>query len=426
MSSLKYWIWLSSASGIGSVTAKRLLDHFGTPEAVFKAGERDCRNAVPLRETEFKKLADKNTDSVSKILASCAETGCRVVTLQDADYPDRLRNIYDPPLVLYVKGNLPSIDEEAVVAVVGTRDCTSYGITSAENIGYRLAKCGLVVATGLAKGIDSAAARGALLGGGNVIGVIGSGLDIVYPSENKTLFGEVAASGAIVSEYPPGTPAIRAHFPSRNRIISALSLGVAVIEAPSRSGALITASRALEQGRDVFTLPGNIDARSSEGSNALLREGAIPILSADDIISEYADLFPDKINPDAATVLPQTQSDSQIPDSRQKQGKPDIKPAMRSDKPQSGNVTGKGTAIKKEIDNAPEAGYIDLQKLLSNLSGDENAVASAIGFNTVHVDDIIVSTGLPAQRVLTALTMLEIKGCAVGKGGKSFSLVLKK
>ena len=363
MSSLKYWVWLSSLSGIGAVTAAALLRHFETPEKVFAAKAEEYIGIEGVKPVDISKLIGKNIGTADKTLAECIEIGCHIITLQDAGYPDRLRNIYDPPVVLYVRGYLPAMDEEPAVAVVGTRQCTPYGLNAAENIGFKLARSGLVVVTGLARGIDSAAARGALRGGGRVVGVIGSGLDIVYPRENRSLFDDVAASGAIISEYPPGSEALPGHFPARNRIISGISLGVAVIEAPARSGALITAARALEQGKDVFALPGNVDAKSCAGSNMLLREGAIPILSGDDIIAEYADLFPDKILP-------------------------------------------------LGIDNGHEVEYIDFEELASALDGDEKIVAGAIFRKALPTDDIVAASGLPAQRVLTALTMLEIKGYA--------------
>jgi len=376
MSSLKYWVWLSSIGGVGSVTASKLLRHFGNPERVFNSDKNEFLSVEGVRPSDAARFADKSLGAVNKTLASCEETGCRVITQQDSEYPDRLRNIYNPPIVLYILGRLPDIDDMPVVAVVGTRDCTPYGAGAAEEIGYELSKHGFIVVTGLARGIDSAAARGALRAGGTVLGITGSGLDIVYPRENKALFNEVAGSGAIISEYPPGTPALKTHFPARNRIISGLSLGVAVIEAPRQSGALITASRALEQGRDVFTLPGNVNAKSCEGSNALLREGAIPILSAKDIISEYEELFPDRTS-------------------------------------------------KKEIDNESGVDYIDLDKILSAICGDEKKVAETIGTKTVQVDDIIVTTGLSAQKVLTALTMLEIKGYAVRTDNGEWKMELR-
>ena len=392
MSQLKYWVWLSSLGGIGAVTAGALLRHFGTPEGIFAAKADDYRDIDGIRAENITALTNKSFETANKILASCEETGCRVLTLQDAEYPDRLRNIYDPPITLYVKGTLPVIDEEPIVAIVGTRTCTPYGFKASEKIGYQLAMHGIIVTTGLARGVDTAAARGALKGGGRVIGVIGSGLNVVYPAENKALFNDVANSGAMISEYPPGTAGLPAHFPMRNRILSGLSLGVAVIEAPKKSGALITATRALEQGRDIFALPGNVDVRNCEGSNLLLREGAIPILSGEDIISEYAELFPNQI-------------------------KYEKKSTQRTAKtPQDGGDESENNS-KIEIDNVSEVEYIDLDGILSALDGDEKTVAETMGRKPMQVDDIIIGSKLSAQQVLTALTMLEIKGHAERLGG---------
>jgi len=407
VSSLEYWVWLSSLSGVRPDTALHLLKHFGTPEQVFFAEKREYTGVEGVKPSDVAKLSGKNIDEASRILDSCEKIGCRVITLKDSVYPERLRNIFDPPVVLYVQGNLPDIDDEPVVAVIGTRDCTQYGLSAAEGISYELSRRGLIVATGLASGVDSAAARGALRAGGAVLGVIGTGLDIVYPSENKALFKEVAVAGAIISEYSPGTHAYKSHFPARNRIISGISLGVAVIEAPKRSGALITAARALEQGRDVFTLPGNIGAVSCEGSNALLREGAIPILSADDIISEYAELFPEKITrANKAESRPHTEQNPESQDNT----------ALRCD-------TDSGKRDKKEIDNVTGVDYIDLDKILAGLQGDERTAAETIGLKTMQVNDIIVISGMTAQQVLTALTMLEIKGLAVRLESGEFKIL---
>ena len=368
MSSLKYWIWLSKLTGVGPAKAKQLLEHFGSPDKVYNSTYRDYSEVTGLKPADIKNLMIKDLTDANNILSSCAEIGCRTITLQDSDYPDRLRNIYDPPLVLYVKGNLPYIDDEVIIGVVGTRQCTPYGISTAENVGCRLSTHGAIVVTGLARGVDSAVARGALRGGSPVIGVIGSGLDIIYPPENKQIYDDVSAYGAVISEYPPGTPAIKTHFPARNRIISGISLGVAVIEAPKHSGALITAARALEQGRDVFALPGNVDAVSCEGSNALLREGAIPFISADDIIDEYIELYPDKL------------------------------------------CIHKETDSKKSFDNTSKVDYIVLGNLLGKLDGDEKTIVEKIGLDSLHVDEILSDTGLPAQDVLSSLTMLELGG----------------
>lgn len=390
MSSLKYWIWLSECKGIGLIKANKLLKHFGTPDNIYQAKERDYKDIQGINKADIKNLMHKDLTSTNEILTKCTQIGCRILTFQDSDYPDRLRNIYDPPIVLYIKGSLPYIDDQPIVGVVGTRSCTPYGIKTAQTIGYELSKNGIIVATGLARGIDTAATKGALKGGAHVIGVIGSGLDVIYPPENKTIYDDVASQGAVISEYPPGTHAIKNHFPARNRIISGISLGIAVIEAPKKSGALITAERALEQGRDVFALPGNVDAISCEGSNRLLREGAIPFMSADDIIDEYIELYPDK---------------------------------LRDSNKISTNK------VKKSIDNTSKVDYIDLdsdnnttsdssanrqERLLSNLleqlDGDEKNIAALIGMKPQSTDEIISDTELSAQQVLTSLTMLELGG----------------
>ena len=402
ISQLKYWVWLSSLKGIGAITAAALLRRFGTPEKVYAANDSEYYGIDGVKLTDISILMDKDLAAANKTLAGCAEIGCRVITLQDAEYPERLRNIYDPPIIFFVRGNLPVIDEEPAVAIVGTRECTPYGIKAAEKMGYELARSGIVVVSGLARGIDSSAMRGALRGGGRVVGVIGSGLDIIYPRENRALFDDVAISGAIVSEYPPGTKALAAHFPARNRIISGFSLGVAVIEAPKKSGALITATRALEQGRDVFALPGNVDAQKSEGSNSLLREGAIPIISAEDIISEYEELYPDKIIPAGSGSIVSEKGYEEEPGYLQEEV--------------ADGVQDTGTK-KVDIDNTPYVEYIDLDKILSELDGDEKTVVESINRSTLGVDDIIIRSGLPAQQILSALTMLEIKGYAARRDG---------
>ena len=375
MSALKYWIWLAARNGIGCGRARQLIEHFGTPEAVYRARYSDYTDVDGIRPAHIKELMLKELDIAGDILSSCSQIGCRIITLQDSEYPDRLRNIYDPPLLLYVRGTMPNIDDHPVIGVVGTRKCTPYGIKTAENVCYDLSRRGVITVTGLARGVDTAAARGALRGGSPTIGVIGSGLDVVYPPENRAVYDDVAGFGAVISEYPPGTPPVQYHFPARNRIISGLSLGVAVIEAPKKSGALITAARALEQGRDVFALPGNVDAATCVGSNALLREGAIPFTSADDIIDEYIELYPHILD-----------------------------------------VT-KDADHKKSIDNSLKVDYIDkvipggeLPFDLDGLDGDEKCVAQSIAQESLHIDEIMVSTGLSAQKVLTTLTMLELGG----------------
>ncbi len=406
MASLKYWVWLASLPGVGALTANRLLDRFGSPEQVFFADDEDYRLLPELSKAELRALGDKSMYRAAKILEDCTELGYHIMTRNDGDYPSRLRNIPDPPLVLYVRGRLPVIDEEAAVAVVGTRSCTPYGIKAAERISYELSRHGCLVVSGLARGIDTAAAKGALRAGGRVVGVLGTGLDIVYPPENKQLFEDVAATGAILSEYPPTSPAAPEHFPRRNRIMSGLSVGVAVIEAPLRSGALITAAYALEQGRDVFALPGNVDSPASEGTNQLLREGAVPVTSGRDIAEEYRRLFPDKIQTERKMVpLDPAQAEKLVESvASQKRGKP----------------------TKKEIDNEKIVEYIDLVQLKEQLSEDEFRILTTIGPKTLHIDEIISQSGLAAAAVLPAVTLLELGGYIEQLTGKYFRLVYER
>jgi DNA processing protein len=406
VSALKYWTWLSSLTGIGALTAGRLIKSFGSPEQVFFADEKAYGTVEELRKSDIAALMDKNLARARKALAVCEENGYRVITIQDAEYPARLKNLYDPPILLYVRGRLPVIDDEAAIAVVGTRECTPYGIKAAERIGYELTRYGCLVVSGLAKGIDTAAARGALRAGGHVLGVVGSGLDIVYPAENKALFDDVASVGAIISEYAPGTPAVSKHFPARNRILSGVSVGVTVIEAPLKSGALITASRALDQGRDVFALPGNVDSPACEGSNRLLREGAVIVTSGNEIAEEYAAIFPDKIN--VATRK------ERIP-----LGAKQAEKLVRS--LAQGDII-RQELPKKVIDNKEPVEYIDLVKLKEHLSAEEFGIVSAMSAEKTHIDNIIAESGLPAADALSILTMLEIKGVVTQTKGKYFSL----
>ncbi len=406
MAALKYWVWLASLPGLRASAACRLLDWFGSPEQIFFADDEVYKEIPGLLKQELAALSEKNLYEAKRILDDCETYDFQVMTLHDGAYPSRLRNIPDPPAVLYVKGRLPVMDEEAAVAVVGTRRCTPYGLKAAERVGYELARHGCVVVSGLARGIDTAAAKGALRAGGRVVGVVGSGLDIIYPPENKLLFDDVTTLGAIISEYAPGSPALSAHFPQRNRIMSGVSVGVTVVEAPLKSGALITASRALDQGRDVFALPGNVDTPACKGSNMLLREGAVLVTTGREIAEEYAALFPDKI----VSV-------------RQKIS---LDPAMEKRLIDDYDAAKRQKTAKKEIDNQKTVEYIDLSKLRQELDDDAYNILMSIGPRTVHIDEIIAQSGLGASVVLPALTLLELDGYVEQTAGKHFRLLYEQ
>ena len=294
MSNLKYWLWLTSLREPRNTEKRELLRRLGGPERLYYAEEEELA-LTGLGRRGVEALADKSMDAAERILERCDSLGLRILTMEDTEYPQRLKSVYDPPLLLYVQGRLPQFDDECAVAVVGTRTCTPYGELSAEKLSFAMAKQGALILSGLAKGIDAAAHRGALRAGGCTVGVIAGGHDIVYPPSSRYLYEDVAAAGAILSEYPPGTEHRGSHFPVRNRIISGLSVAALVVEAPVRSGALITAHTALEQGRDVFAVPGPIDAPMSAGCIQLLREGAGIAAESGDILLHFESRFPGKL-----------------------------------------------------------------------------------------------------------------------------------
>jgi DNA processing protein len=336
------------------------------------------------------RLQDKSLTRAEEILDDCRQKGFRLLTLQDAGYPARLRNIYDPPCLLYIRGHLPVVDEEVTVAMVGTRDCTPYGVACAEKLGGQMAASGAVVVTGLARGIDSAAAYGALRNGGRVIGVLGCGLDVVYPPENRYLYEDVAAIGTLISEYPPGTEPHKTNFPVRNRIISGLSLATLVVEAPETSGALITAETALEQGRDVYAVPGPIDAPTSRGCNRLLRDGAGLVSDGWDLLRDYADRYPGKLHPEGAWQEAPKVSGYQ----------------SREERPQE--------PAKK----LPE--LLSISKDGGALTDDQLRILRTLTDDPMAVDDLIDATQIPARRVLSALTLLEIDQYVAQVPGKRY------
>ncbi len=360
---------------------------------------------------------DKSLDGAERILEECYEKNIQIMTIADGIYPARLRNIPDPPLVLYYKGKLPNVDSLPVVGVVGTRSATPYGLLTAKRLGYQLGKCGAVLVSGMAKGIDAMAMIGALTAGQKVIGVLGSGADIIYPRSNASLFADTEANGCLLSEFPPGTPPEANNFPRRNRIMSGLSCGVLVVEAPLKSGALITAQAALDQGRDVFVVPGNIDVPASEGSNKLLREGAIAVTKGWDIVSEYQNLFPGKITSDEnAAVLTAHSAEIRRNLADSAQGLQSV--AQKVEKPQANS--------EKKIDKLPRRAYIDLDEIMPLLSADEKQVAAKLTEESCHVDELIEKTGLPVARVLASLTLLEVKGIAERRPGKYYCLGRKR
>jgi DNA processing protein len=280
-----YWIALSMVPGIGPVLFKRLLARFDTPEKVFKMPASLLREVEGIGEklaSEIKSFRDwKRAEGE---IERAAAYGAAIVTMADEGYSKNLLNIYDPPPYLYVKGLLDG--EERSIAIVGSRFASTYGRIVTEGLSRDLAKSGFTVVSGMARGIDTSAHKGAMEAGGRTVAVLGSGIDVIYPPENKGLYEEICDHGAVISEFPMGTEPLGENFPSRNRIISGISKGVVIVEASLKSGSLITASLAAEQGREVFAVPGNVNSKGSKGTNRLIKEGARLVEDVGDILEE--------------------------------------------------------------------------------------------------------------------------------------------
>ena len=421
---LVHWIWLSTRSGLGDYSKKKLLERFGSPENLYAAGEAELKDAEELTDKSRNALLDKDLRESEKILSQCGERKIQILTYQDAAYPGRLRNIPDPPMVLYCKGSIPAFDSIPLIGVVGTRSASPYGLTAGKRLGYQIAACGGGVVSGLASGVDAMAMKGALTAGGCVVGVLGCGADVIYPMSNRALFADMERYGCILSEFPPGTEPMGRNFPRRNRIISGLSCGVLVVEAPEKSGALITARLAADQGRDVFTVPANIDNPAGKGTNQLLKDGAIPVENGWDVMREYAHQFPDRITRDMGKARLQA-SPEEVRQAAEYGEKKAMKVAQKPRKPEKKQPAPKAET-KKVIDKRENEPYIDLNEIESSLSEDERVIVHLLKDGQRLVDDVIAESGKNAGTVLASLTLLEVKGIVRRLPGRFIALAGRK
>jgi len=302
-----YYIWLALTFGPASKLAVKLLEEVGSPERIYNEKLNGLKPSEFLSENEIERakkvLETHSLEDAEQILEKCAGMGIEVVTPESFHYPNALRYLSDRPLTLYLRGTMPDCSYNMTTAVVGTRKMTDYGRNMAYSIGVGLAYGGSIVVSGMALGSDSMALIGALDHGGQVIAVLGSGVDVVYPREHREIYRRIIEKGAVISEYPPGTPPVGSHFPVRNRIMSGIADATVVVEADAKSGSLITAARALEQGRKVFAVPGKIGDPGAEGTNNLIRDGAITVLSAEDILAEFEFIYPHSVSVQRAHAM---------------------------------------------------------------------------------------------------------------------------
>lgn len=371
-SNIKYWIALKLVDGVGNVGFKNLIEVFGSPENAFNA-PTDVLMAIPgiTRKTALNIKGFNDWQKVDKELELADKTNVSIITASNSLYPKSLLNIYDFPPLLYVKGTLSKDDIN--VAVVGSRMATTYGKFSTQRLCQELALRGITIVSGLARGIDSAAHTGALTGKGRTIAVLGCGIDVVYPLENKSLLEKISKNGAVITEFPFSTSPNGPNFPARNRIISGMSLGVVVIEAGDKSGSLITARLALEQGREVFAVPGSIDSPGSRGTHKLIREGAKLIESVHDILEE---------------ITPQIE----------------------------------GSGLKAKVKGTRKRPDSIKPQNMKNLDDTQRTVLKSISGKPTNVDVIIAKTGFKAGDILNVLLTLEIEGYIEQMPGKMFKL----
>ena len=340
----------------------KIINYFGDAVRAWHAADGEFGSSSGLLSENFNRLLQRKRNTDLDQVAGYLENKKSDISLlfyNDGDYPEQLKNIFDPPPVLYLRGHRAGLGE-AQVAMVGARRASPYGLHVAESLARDLAAAGFGVVSGMARGIDTAAHRGALQGGGKTVAVLGCGIDVVYPRENAGIMQEIAAAGAVVSEFPPGSRPEPWHFPVRNRVISGLSKIVVVVEAAEKSGALITANTALEQGREVMAVPGNVTARLSRGPNGLIKQGAAPVLGAGDILEEL----------------------------------------------------GAGVLFTARHETA--AGGL-------KLTDEEKLLDSIIDFEPVSIEALVQKSGLGAGQVMTALVFLEMKGMVRQMPGKLYA-----
>ena len=391
------WLWLSLHFGAGSSIYRKLYSHFGSTKAIYDCDDADVDAIDWLASHHKRKLLDKNLDHAHEVMDWCDYYGVDILTPSDMEYPNPLRVIDNYPAVLYCRGHLPNFEKQLCISVVGTRKLTMEGQRNAYNLGYGLAKGGALVVSGMARGIDSVAQKGALYAGGSSIAVLGCGIDVVYPKENVALMDKLARVGAVITEYPPNTPPNGTNFPIRNRLISGLSKATVVVEADVNSGALITARRALEQGRDLFAFPGPVNSYASKGTNRLISEGAKVATEAIDILEQYMDAY--ELDLSASKQRPNLSYANKVASNNftQESFYSNLK-----------SPVGKVTTVAREKQTTFDASILDER---------ERIVYDAMEFGVATSLDGISKIDLEVSELASILTMLEIKGaieCAPG------------
>lgn len=434
MSELLNWIWLSTISHPGTNVYDRLFEYFDTPEDILNADASDFDN-IDIKPEIKEAVLRRDFTEAREIHSYCVRNNIGLLPIDSDFYPRRLKSIYCKPILLYYRGSLPDIDESVCIAMVGTRNCTEYGKRNAYTISFDIARAGAIVVSGLALGIDTQSHQGAIDSGGKTIAVLGSGIDVIYPKENTELFNNIMKhNGTIFTEYKPGASPIGSHFPVRNRIISGLSQGVAVIEADLKSGAMITARTAILQGRDIFALPGEVGESNSRGTLLLIKDGAKPLLSPETILKEYEYFYPGQIHTERInsyftrhgtgfSKVAQPNTFGKVSDLKDvKYKKKDVldnnerDPAvLRQKSGGDAKFIGKSKSNNDETSNDED----------SILTGMEKKVLDKLSYSEQRTVDSIIDKTISISDALACLTMLEIKGFVSAFPGGLFKKIIK-
>lgn len=435
MSDVRYWLWLSLRLSPGSSAIDMVLKHFSyDAKLVFKADQKELESVPGLKNEVIDALMDKTLDETRDIYSWCMSQNVGLLAYDNPLYPERLRSIPHPPVLLYYKGKLPNFDKHLCIATVGTRKITEYGKREGYIISRDLAMAGTIVVSGMARGVDSICHRGALDAGGHTIAVLGCGINRVYPPENGPLMDEISLSGTILTEYKPDTPPIGSNFPLRNRIISGLCQGTLVVEADEQSGALITARTASQQGRDLFALPGKVDEQNSQGTNGLIKDGAKMVTAAMDILVDYEFYYPDTIRTDnLPAFLPRfvtsvhereqvmkatrvlitkvatdtwAEEEKQNQEKKPKKHKTTKKSIETSDAPKSSvECEDTTSAPVAPIEESSAAEEIEVPKFIGKIQAD---ILHMMPMDRPVTADELAKKGPEVSTILSAMTMLEV------------------
>ena len=389
MTDIDYWLWLSLKKAMTAEKIQKLLTYIPTPKEMYNMSKDKLSKIKGFDKRTVAVLSDKRLDRVMEVRGLCSKYNIKVLTFDSPNYPENLRHIPAPPYVLYTRSTKQiNLNEYIRIAIVGNRESTQYGEKIAQDFAYNLARNGIVVVSGMAKGIDTSAHRGSINAGGLTVAVMGCGLDKAYPKENKDLMEKIIETGIAISEYPPNDKPDGWHFPQRNRIISGLSQGTLVVEAPKHSGSLITARYALEQDKDLFAVPGDINQERSAGTNNLLKEYAIPVTSARDIFDYYS------IENFEISNIIKLQKEKGLTEKREYK-------------------ESKTAEIKKADINS------DFYK---DLTEKEKHIISKLSTEPINFEELLLLTEIPANELTSMITLLEIKGKIKTHAGKNFTL----